>query len=295
MRHQNTIGAIALYLLALLLFDVMGLVIKHLSVRYSAMELSAYRNVFGLIPTMIALWSMTSWHKNGRPVRIRQWNLALWRGVLVIFAQVLFYSALGQMAFATATTISYSMALFMVAFAIPILGEKVGWIRWCAVLTGFVGVILVMGVGADSFRFVAVLPLGAAALYALNGLTARLFDDDVPSPLMNLYSTAAAAVVSIALAGMLGVFTPIQSGTDFAWIVVMGACGGCAVLTMVIAFRMTEQSNLAPFSYFGIPFAFILGWVIFDENAWDDLFPGALLIIAAGLLIVWRERRIHRA
>jgi drug/metabolite transporter (DMT)-like permease len=74
----------------------------------------------------------------------------------------------------------------------------------------------------------------------------------------------------------------------------MGAFGGSAVLCLVYAFRMTEQSNLAPFTYFGIPLAFVLGWVFFGEAPWRDLFPGALLIIAGGLMVVWRERRLSR-
>ena len=71
----------------------------------------------------------------------------------------------------------------------------------------------------------------------------------------------------------------------------MGGFGGTAVLCLVISYRMTEQSNLAPFSYFGIPLAFLLGWMFFDETPWDALFPGAVLIAAGGLLIIWRERR----
>ena len=57
---------------------------------------------------------------------------------------------------------------------------------------------------------------------------------------------------------------------------------------------MTEQSNLAPFSYFGIPLAFIFGWLFFDEAPWATLFPGAILIAAGGLLIVWRERATYK-
>ena len=57
---------------------------------------------------------------------------------------------------------------------------------------------------------------------------------------------------------------------------------------------MTEQSNLAPFSYFGIPLAFVMGWIVFDENPWRDLFPGSILIIAGGLMIIWRERRLKK-
>ena len=57
---------------------------------------------------------------------------------------------------------------------------------------------------------------------------------------------------------------------------------------------MTEQSNLAPFSYFGIPLAAFFGWLFFDEAPLGDLFPGALLIVAGGLLIIWRERQLNR-
>jgi drug/metabolite transporter (DMT)-like permease len=70
----------------------------------------------------------------------------------------------------------------------------------------------------------------------------------------------------------------------------MGCFGGTAVLFLVVSYRMTEQSNLAPFSYFGIPLAFVMGWLFFNEAPWSTLFPGAILIAAGGLLIVFRER-----
>ncbi|MFL4469502.1 DMT family transporter [Tateyamaria armeniaca] len=295
MRPTDRTGlAILLSLVALTLFDAMGLVIKHLSVTYSAAELSAWRNLFGIIPAVIALALSRQWHSAGRSLRMRQWRLALARGAFVTFAQLCFYLALGQMAFATASTITYANALFMTALAVPLLGEKVGWVRWSAVLIGFVGVVLVMQPGSDTFSAVALLPLGAAAIYALVGVTARMMDDDVPSALVNLYSSCTALVGAFLIALAFDGFTPVQSSTDLAWIVAMGGFGGTAVLFLVISYRMTEQSNLAPFSYFGIPLAFLLGWLFFDETPWDALFPGALLIAAGGLLIVWRERQRSR-
>ncbi len=290
----RTLWAIGIFLTALLLFDLMGLVIKHLSPNYSAAELSAYRNLFGLIPSAIALWWTAAWHRQARPRMLRQWRLAYLRGAVVVFAQFMFYLSLGRLAFSTATTISYSNALFMTAFAVPLLAERVGVMRWMAVLAGFVGVVMVMGPGRDAFTPDALLPLAAAALYALTGVTARMFDTEVPSPLVNLHSSAAAAVGALLLTLLLGGFSGVRSPVDLGWIVAMGAFGGSAVLCLVISFRMTEQSNLAPFSYFGIPLAFALGWLFFDEAPWRDLFPGALLIIAGGLLIVWRERRLAR-
>lgn len=284
--------AILTYLLALLLFDLMGLIIKHLSPRFAATELSAYRNIFGLIPGVIVLWTSREWHAGGRKVVIRQWPLAIFRGLIVTMAQLMFYLALGRIAYATATTISYSNAFFMTALAVPLLGERVGPVRWLAVAVGGVGVLMVTGLGEDAFRWEALLPIGAALLYALAGVTARLMDEALPTALINTYSTVSALVGSLIVAFVAGGFSPITSAADLVWIVLVGLTGGSAVLCLVIAFRMTEQSTLAPFSYFGIPLAFVLGWVFFDETPLDDLFPGALLIAAGGLLIVWRERRL---
>jgi len=290
-RADNLLPAVLILFAGILLFDMMGLIIKYLSPDYRAAELSAYRNLFGLIPSALALFWTPGWRSGGSSLRLRQWRLAIFRGVCVTFAQFSFYLSLGAMAFASATTISYAMALFMTAFAVPILGEKVGPVRWFAVCIGFVGVIMVMNPGADTFQWIAVLPLIAAALYAIAGVTSRLMDDDAPSALMNLYSSAVSAVGAIALTLATGGFSEMQSVEHLAWVVAMGAFGGAAVLCWVIAQRRTEQSNLAPFNYFGIPLAFALGWIFFGEAPFDDLFPGALLIAAGGLLILWRERR----
>lgn len=299
MIHSGSVArAIILSLLALVFFDLMGLVIKLLSPRYSAAELSVYRNIFGTVPAAIALWSSSAWHHSGRRLRVRQWGLICSRGLIVTLAQFMFYLSLSRIAFASATTISYSGALFMTGFAVLLLGERVGAVRWLAVLIGFVGVVMVVGPGSETFTLDSLLPLGAAALYALTGVTARLIDDDVPSALANLYASVFAIMGSLALAVFLGGFTPIQSQSDFLWIVAMGGFGGTAVLLLVISYRMTEQSNLAPFSYFGIPMAFFFGWVFFDEAPVEDLFPGAILIVIGGLLIVWRDqqrKRLERA
>ena len=294
MHLSRTTLAILYSLIAIVLFDGMALIIKYLSPHYGAAELSAYRNLIGLAPAMIVLWQSRSWHEKGRKLGMRQWRLGLFRGVVLTFAQYFFYLSLGVLSFATTTTISYSNALFMVALAVPLLGEKVGLVRWGAVGIGFVGVLLITGPGRDGFSAAALLPLGAAFCYALVAVTARMVDDDVPTPLINLYSSGIAAVGAVMLALGTNGFTPLHAMTDLLWIAAMGTLGGSAVLILITAYRMAEQSDLAPFNYFGIPIAFFLGWLFFGEAPWSELFPGALLIIAGGLLIIWRERRLSR-
>ena len=295
MKRDQTFLAILLLLSALTLFDAMGLIIKHLSPRYGAAELSAWRNMFGLIPSIIVLYASREWHAKGRILLVRQWKLALFRGVVLTFAQFSFYLSLGLLTFATASTITYANSLFAVALAVPLLRERVGWIRWSAVIVGFIGVIWIVRPGSDTFTLAALLPLGAAACYAIVGVTIRLMDDDIPTPLINLYSSVVALVGAVMLTFFTSGFTPLHEPTDIWWLMAMGGFGGCAVLLLIMAYRRGEQSNLAPFNYFGIPLAFVLGWMFFDEAPWGELFPGALLILASGLLIVWRERRLKQA
>jgi drug/metabolite transporter (DMT)-like permease len=292
---QSLVGrAILLNLVAIFLLDLMGLIIKHLSGGYGAAELSAYRNFFGMVPAIIVLSLSADWRAKGRPMRLRQWPLACLRGGFITMAQFLFYLSLGRLEFATATTISFSMSLFVVAFSVPILGDRVGWVRWSAVMIGFVGVTMVIGPGSDSFTLDALLPVGAAVCYALTGVTSRLFDDDVPTPHVNLYTTVTACFGAVLLCLSTEGFSPIVSAGDLAWIFAMGLMGGSGVLCLIASYRMTEPSNLAPFHYFGILFAFVLGWVFFGEAPVQRLFPGAILIVASGLIIVWRERQLRK-
>ena len=296
METPNRTGlAIILSLLALVLFDAMGLIIKLLSTEFSAAELSTWRNLFGILPAFLVLYASKTWRENGKKIIIKQWKLALLRGVIASLAQLCFYWSLGLMAFATASTITYSGALFATAFAIPILGERVGIVRWLAVIIGFIGVVFILQPGSDAFTHYSILPLAAAAFYALLTITAKLFDSQVSSALVNVYASLSSTVCAAILTLFLGGFSPISSLDEIFWIIMMGAFGGSAVLLYVVSYRMTEQSNLAPFSYFGIPIAFFFGWAFFDETPWDAIFPGGILIISGGLLIFWRERSFKRS
>ena len=241
------------------------------------------------------LWLSRDWHRNGRKIRMRQWKLAVLRGVAVTCAQLSFYVSLGLIAFATATTISYTMALFLTALSVPVLKETVGPVRWTAVVIGFVGVVLIVRPGTDAFALTSLLPLCAAFFYAVAAVTSRLVDDDVPTPLVNLYTQSVAFTGSLTLVLLTSGFSDLRSWADLGWIFAMGVCGGTAVLFLIYAYRMTDASNLAPFNYFGIPLAFLLGWLFFDETPFSDLFPGAILIAAGGLLIVWREQQLKRS
>lgn len=277
-------------LFAVFMFSVMGAIIKYMGSGYAPQQLSAFRNAFGLIPSCLVLFFSRDWHAAGRPIMIKQWKLGLLRGGFVAVAQLCFYAALIHIEFATASTLAFAGPLFITALSVPVLRESVGIWRWMAVATGFIGVLFIMRPGSEIFTPYALLPIVAAFGYACSSITVRLMDSEVPSATLNIYSTSGALLGSIAILVSTTAYKPIASLHDWFWLIAMGVVGGFAVLALISAYRLAKPSSLASFEYFGIPFSFIIGWFAFGEAPFDRLLPGALLIIAGGLLIVWRER-----
>lgn len=287
---SSFIRAVLVIILALVLYDVMSAIVKHLASRYSTQELTVFRNLFGLVPALGILVTSRGWADAGRPVVFRQWPLAIARGCLGVFAQMSLYLSLRYMDLATASTLVFAGPLFIAALSVPILRQRIGLWRWSAVAIGFLGVILILRPDGSDFGWYSVLPILAAMGFASTSVTAKLFDAAVPTALINLYYTTTAligaTIIVVATVGFSGVTAPV----DWLWLACMGVVGGLAAFCMTTANRMADPSSLSPFHYFGIPSSFVLGWLFFAEAPFDDLIPGVFLIIGGGLLIIWRER-----
>ena len=287
----TNIRAILVCLLAYLCFDLMSVHVRILSVRYSPQELSVYRNVLGVLPSILLLIYTRELSFDIKDYKIKKWKLAFGRGLLVALAQLLFYTALADLELATVSALGQTNAIFIVLIAVIFYGEKVGAWRWSAVIIGFGGAVWIMQPGSNMFTWTAALPIGAAFCYAASMVTLRSFDVSISSAIIYLYSSVAAALGAILLATGTTNFSPIQSMSDALLIFSMSLCGGFGVVFLMYAFRQAPASVLAPFSYFGILTAFGLGWIVFDELPLDKLFPGVILIILSGLTILWREER----
>ena len=284
--------AVFTIILAIFLFDVQGAIIKHMGSRYPVEQIAFFRNLFGIFPNLVfLLYFSTDWRKRGMHWKLDRWKLGLGRGLILSCAQLCFYYSLQHMQLATATTLAFSGPLFITLLSVPLLGHSVGWWRGLAVVLGFLGVVMVMQPSSDAFGLVALLPIGAAFFYACGSLLSRLFDATVPTALISIYGSVGAMVIALIIALASGHWTELTSIVDWFWFVGMGTVGGLAVLLLITAYRMAEPSSLSPFEYFGIPFSFILGWLFFGEMPFDSLFPGVILIVFGGLLVIWRERK----
>lgn len=288
---NHFLRAVVYILLAILLFDLQGVIIKFLGDRYPVQQLASFRNIFGLLPSLLVLFLSREWHSRGKQLKIRQWRLGLLRGLSIAVAQFCFYLSITKMELATAATLAYISPVLITMLSVPILKHHVGLWRWMAVITGFIGVLMIMDPGSDLFTAYSLLPIVASLGYSLSTVCVPLFDEEVPTALLNMYASVGALfgalLILFATTGYLGV----DSATDWLLLLTMGLVGGFAVLALISAYRLAKPASLSPYEYFGIPFAFILGWLFFDEAPFAKLIPGVFLIVAGGMLIAWRERK----
>ncbi len=289
--NRNFFLNLGLLLTGVFLLDLMGVFIKILGTDYSPTFLAVARNLFGFLPVLIIIIISNGIVSRGPKLSRKSFLLIALRGTSIAGAQFCFYLALIMLEFATATTLAFASPFFLTALSIPILKAKVGLWRWSAVVLGFVGILLIMGIGKDIFSIYALLPIGAAFGYALSSVTVKLFPEELSTVRIQYNTQIITFLAAIALMFFLGGASRVNSTTDFGLIALMGASGGLGVICLISAYRALEPGLLAPFEYFGIPLAILLGWLFFSEFPISQLFPGVILIFAAGAIIIWRENR----
>ncbi len=192
---------------------------------------------------------------------------------------------------ATATTIMFLSPIIVTLLAIPLLGEKVGIRRWCGILIGFAGAIVVVRPWQSELASTAtglLLLLLAAFLNANYQVLTRMVRGDDPLTSLLFTATAGAIVTSCLLPWHW------QHPTAFQWLLLAasGAAGGFGHFCLIRAFRLAPASVVSPFGYATLVWAILFGIVIWND--WPDgwTLAGAAMIIAAGLYIFSREQTL---
>lgn len=177
--------------------------------------------------------------------------------------------------------------LLVSALSGPILGEKVGWRRWAAVLIGFVGVLIILRPGSGVFSFWALFPFASALMFAVYGLLTR-YVARRDAPAVSFFWTGIVGAIGITPFGLM--HWQAMSGPDWA---LMGLLCCTAVLghgLLIKAYDVAEASAIQPFAYFQLPFVSLLGFMLFSETLRPNVLIGAAIVVAAGLFTLWRQR-----
>jgi drug/metabolite transporter (DMT)-like permease len=218
----------------------------------------------------------------------RRWGWHLLRTVLAAGAMFGFFYGLARMPLIDALTLGFTAPLMMTALSVPMLGDRVGWRRWTAVITGFLGVLMILRPGSGTVSFASLAVLFAAFCYACLAITARRLASTESTFSLSVYVVAGPMVIS----GLLSMSGASWRVPDFiGWILFLlaGICSVLAWIGLVGAYRQAPPSILAPFEYTALIAGAVAGYVIWDEVPDRWVVAGALVIIASGLFVVYRE------
>ena len=206
-------------------------------------------------------------------------------------AMYLNFLAMTLLPLAEATAIGFSVPIFSVVLAALVLGEPTGRWRWGAVLVGFVGVMVVVQPGDGHVPLVggAVALLAALLTAAVTIVIRRLGATEAAAT--TVFWFAVSSLVPLAL--LMPWFGKAHDGETWAIIFGLSLAGGLAQLTLTGALRLAPVALVMPMDYTSLVWATILGIVLFGQLPSHWTWIGAPVIIASGLVILWREHRLR--
>jgi drug/metabolite transporter (DMT)-like permease len=285
-RRQRLIG-IALMCGAVATFACLDATAKYLNGHMDTLQVVWARYTGAFLLAFLFSNPMT------RPglMRTRRPVLQIVRSGLLLGSSVFNFLAFRYLQLDEALSILFSTPFLVAALAGPLLGEWIGWRRWTAILVGFTGVLLVMRPGPAGIDPAALLSFGSAICYSLYGIATRLLarTDSNETTLFYTNVVGAAAMLPV----VLFVWTTPASLGIAALMILMGALGSIGHYLLIAGHRLTPASILSPFIYTQLIWAVALGYLVFDQlpDAWT--LAGAGIVIASGLYILNRERKMH--
>lgn len=244
----------------------------------------------------LILWPLVAltrrpWIMTGRVLRI-----AVLRTILHICGIGAMFSALKYLPLADAVAIAFVMPFIMLLLGRFFLQEEVGLRRILACAVGFIGTLLVIQPSFVAVGWPALLPLAVAVIFAFFMLSTRQIAKETDPVALQAVSGVIACVIltpALLFGAVLDV-PAIQFVTPapdhFALLLTIGILGTVAHLCMTWSLRYAPSATLAPMQYLEIPFATLIGWLVFSDLPNGLAGVGICITMAAGLYIIARER-----
>lgn len=227
-----------------------------------------------------------------RSLHTRRVGAHVGRMALGMVAMAFNFAAMIMLPLAEATAIGFTVPIFSTVLAALVLGEPTGKWRWGAVAAGFIGVLLIVQPGTGDMPLIgASVALAAALLTASVTIVIRkLGATERASTTVFWFATSSLVPLSVL---MLWFGRPHEPVT---WAILAGLAlaGGLAQLTLTGSLRLAPVAMVMPIDYTSLLWAALLGTWLFSELPTPWIWVGAPIIIASGLVIVWREHRLAR-
>ena len=274
--------AIILNLSAWVMLPIMDGFAKYLSSTIPILQITWSRYFFTVIFVLPII--LVFFRKNFKWTE--QPKLQLIRGLLLFCANILFFYSISIISLAKALTLAFIAPLIVTILSPILLDEKVGLRRWAAVITGFIGSLIVLRPGFVEINTASIAAIGTGFLYGIYLIVTRKLHN-ADHPLLTLLLTG---VVGAIIGSVIMPFVWVQpTVTDWYMMLAIGFFASIGHLLLILSLRYADASKLAPFGYFEIVTNIIIGFYFFNHFPDIWTFLGLFVIISSGIYIFRRE------
>ncbi|MBW3098140.1 DMT family transporter [Pseudohoeflea coraliihabitans] len=224
---------------------------------------------------------------------VLQWCRGILLAVQIIVAIVCF----AQVGLVQSQAIFAAAPIFVALLSMPVLGERVGWRRWAAILVGLVGVLVLLLPGAmageaeDGNAWLLWLPVLSALLLAVYALLTRLASRHDSSQTSFFYLAVPGAIF-LTLAGPF-FYETLPLG-DWLWLALLCITGFTSHYLLIQAYTRLDAAAVQPMTYMQLVVGSFVGVLVFGETLGPFLIAGASLVVGAGIFTMWREHVVGR-
>ena len=228
------------------------------------------------------------------------------RIICFFFGFSFFYISLTYMSLAMANALFFSSPFFVSILAVLFLNEKVGIRRWLAILTGFIGVFIVLNPDFSDFEYKKLAPIACALCYSISMTITKYTSDKDNSYTQMTHLYIGATIISILFFIFTGkgqfnnfsdptfqfIFREWFINPTYAWpiIILMGFIGALAFFCVFSAYSIASPSVVSLYEYSLIIWSIMIGYLLFDNVPTLRTFIGVSIIIGAGIYIYLREK-----
>lgn len=290
---MNIFKAVSLKIGSTMAFAMMGALGRYLGSAIPLGEIVFCRGLFALIPIVLFF----GWRGQlSGALRTSRFSAHLVRGSFSVIGTFCTFGALARLPIADVTAIAFIAPLITVVFAAIFLKEKVHVYRWSAVAVGFSGVILMLSPYFHNHAALDTAMTIGLVLALMNAFTAG--GATIQIRRLTSTETSASIVVIMTLIVMAAslVTAPfgwrMPTGWELTLLIGIGIFGGLGQMLFTESYRYAPASFLAPFDYTAMLWAFLLGFWMFGEVPTIYVVIGAIIVAAAGIFVILRERHL---
>jgi drug/metabolite transporter (DMT)-like permease len=255
-------------------------IVKLLTESYSVWQVMALRQIAATAAIALYVHCWPGWSA----VRSRDFLGQSVRGLCFVATNLFIILSLSLLPLPAVTAILFASPIFIAALSVPILGERVEWGVWAAILFGFAGMLVIMRPGGATFEWLLLLPVGAALASAVRDLVTRHLSRRDTSIAILFWSSVIVVVASLPAMALTG--WQAVSVRDAGLFVAAGVLSAAAHFLVIQALRLGQAAVVSPLRYTALLWSAMLGFLFWGDLPDASTALGGFIIVASGIYMI---------